>query len=88
MHRISRIVLISVVLALCATHVTSAQDNPKGAAKPAAKQNTFGLGSGGRPTPPVSIKSVSRCFIPAIKTDSLYAEHFELHEMHLNVPLP
>jgi CubicO group peptidase (beta-lactamase class C family) len=51
MHHLSRIVHISVVLALCAIHATNAQDNPKSAAKPAAKQNTFGLGSGGRPTP-------------------------------------
>ena len=51
MHRIRRIAPICVVLFLCAVHSANAQNNPKGPAMPAAKQNTFGLGSGGGPTP-------------------------------------
>ena len=49
MDRIPRIACICIILFLCALHAADAQNNPKGA--PAAKQNTFGLGSGGGPTP-------------------------------------
>jgi CubicO group peptidase (beta-lactamase class C family) len=51
MYRISRIAYFCVVLGLCAIHVIDAQENPPRAKIPAAEQNTFGLGSGGRPTP-------------------------------------
>ena len=51
MYRISRIAHICVVLSLCAVHAANAQNDPKSPAMPAAKQNTFGLGSGGGPTP-------------------------------------
>lgn len=51
MHRISRMAHIYVVLCLCTVHAANAQNSPKGPAMPAAKQNTFGLGSGGGPTP-------------------------------------
>ena len=51
MHRMRRIAPICVVLFLCAVSSVNAQNDPKGPAMPAAKQNTFGLGSGGGPTP-------------------------------------
>ncbi len=51
MHRISGMVHICIVLSLCAAHEANAQNTPKGPATPAAKQITFGLGSGGGPTP-------------------------------------
>jgi CubicO group peptidase (beta-lactamase class C family) len=51
MYRISRVAYFCVVLGLCAIHVIDAQENPPRAKIPAAEQNTFGLGSGGRPTP-------------------------------------
>jgi CubicO group peptidase (beta-lactamase class C family) len=51
MNRSNRAVLSCILLALCAIWETIAQENPQRAPKPAAKQNTFGLGSGGRPTP-------------------------------------
>lgn len=51
MHRISRMAHVCIVLSLRAAHAANAQNNPKGPAMPAAKQNTFGLASGGGATP-------------------------------------
>ncbi len=51
MNRSNRAVLSFILLVLCAVWETNAQENPPRAAKPAAKQSTFGLGSGGQPTP-------------------------------------
>jgi len=51
MYQISRTVCICIALILCIINAANAQENPSQEAKPVAKENTFGLGSGGRPTP-------------------------------------
>jgi CubicO group peptidase (beta-lactamase class C family) len=51
MCRINRAAPICVALALCATHVTSAQQNQPRAATPAAGPSSSGFAPGGTPTP-------------------------------------
>lgn len=51
MYRIDRAACIGIALAFCAIYVTNGQENPPRATTPAAGQQSFGLGSGGSPTP-------------------------------------
>jgi hypothetical protein len=51
MYQISRAAGICVAFILCIINAAGAQENPPRAATTVANQNTYGLGSGGLPTP-------------------------------------